>query len=181
MQPCCTRDEGRSLGLGLQDQGPNHRKLLWSNGRGGERCGKGGQTRQVYAGKTNASEPLMTCRKRRDVTRAASAGLPASSAGPPCFCITRHRRGDHRRLGARRSHGHWPRQGVAPFVSRVGARRRASPITAGNNGEVGCSGAANRSQAHVEPVSSIPKRKLENANWPAHMRLARSSNWRGSR
>ena len=37
MQPCCTRDEGRSLGLGLQD-----RKLLWSNGRGGERCGKGG-------------------------------------------------------------------------------------------------------------------------------------------
>jgi hypothetical protein len=42
MQPCCTRDEGRSLGLGLQDQGPNHRKLLWSNGRGGERYGKGG-------------------------------------------------------------------------------------------------------------------------------------------
>jgi len=42
MQPCCTRDEGRSLGLGLQDQGPNHRKLLWSKGRGGKRCGKGG-------------------------------------------------------------------------------------------------------------------------------------------
>jgi RNA-directed DNA polymerase len=41
-QPCCTRDEGRTLGLGLQDQGPNHRMLLWSNGRGGERDGKGG-------------------------------------------------------------------------------------------------------------------------------------------
>ena len=26
-QPCCTRDEGRSLGIGLQDQVPNHRKL----------------------------------------------------------------------------------------------------------------------------------------------------------
>src|SRR5207245_351819 len=36
-QPCCTRDEGRPLGLGLQDQGPNHRMLLWPNGRGGER------------------------------------------------------------------------------------------------------------------------------------------------
>src|SRR5262249_5669200 len=30
---------------------------------------KAGRTRQVGAGKTNASEPLMTCRKRRDVTQ----------------------------------------------------------------------------------------------------------------
>jgi hypothetical protein len=29
---------------------------------------KAGQTRQVCAGKTNESEPLTTCRKRRDVT-----------------------------------------------------------------------------------------------------------------
>jgi hypothetical protein len=29
---------------------------------------KAGRTRQVRAGKTNVSEPLMTCRKRRDVT-----------------------------------------------------------------------------------------------------------------
>jgi hypothetical protein len=36
------RDEGRSLGLGLQDQGPNHWMLRRSNGRGGERSGKGG-------------------------------------------------------------------------------------------------------------------------------------------
>jgi hypothetical protein len=41
-QPCCTRDEGRPLGPGLQDQGSNHRKLRWHNGWGGERCGKGG-------------------------------------------------------------------------------------------------------------------------------------------
>jgi retron-type reverse transcriptase len=69
-QPCCTRDEGRPLGLGLQDQGPNHRKPRRSNGRGGERCGKRrDQTRQVCAGKTNASEPLLTCRKRRDVAK----------------------------------------------------------------------------------------------------------------
>jgi hypothetical protein len=36
------RDEGWPLGLGLQDQGPNHRMLLRHNGRGGERDGKGG-------------------------------------------------------------------------------------------------------------------------------------------
>src|SRR5580700_12051240 len=37
------------------------------NSQGGERCGKGGTTRQVSAGKTNASEPSLTCRKRKDV------------------------------------------------------------------------------------------------------------------
>jgi hypothetical protein len=36
-QPCCTRDEGRLLGLGLQDQGPNRHKPLQNNGWGGER------------------------------------------------------------------------------------------------------------------------------------------------
>ena len=36
------RDEGGPLGLGLQDQGPNRRLLLRSNGWGGERVGKGG-------------------------------------------------------------------------------------------------------------------------------------------
>lgn len=36
------RDEGRPLGLGLQDQGSNHRMLLRPNDRGGERDGKGG-------------------------------------------------------------------------------------------------------------------------------------------
>src|ERR1019366_4003409 len=41
-QPCCARDEGWPLGTGLQDRVSNHRMLLWSNGRGGERDGKGG-------------------------------------------------------------------------------------------------------------------------------------------
>ena len=41
-QPCCTRDEGGPLGLGVQAQGPNHRMLLWPNGQGGERAGQGG-------------------------------------------------------------------------------------------------------------------------------------------
>jgi hypothetical protein len=36
-QLCCTRDEGRSLGVGLQGQAPNRQRLLRHNGRGGER------------------------------------------------------------------------------------------------------------------------------------------------
>ena len=62
------RDEGRSLGIGLQDQVPNRLKLLWSkamvvsvSGKGRPRAG------QVRAKQTNASEPLTRRRKRMDV------------------------------------------------------------------------------------------------------------------
>ncbi len=34
---CCTTDEGRPLGIGLQEQVPNHWKLLRLNVVGGER------------------------------------------------------------------------------------------------------------------------------------------------
>jgi len=37
----CTRDGGRSSGAALQEEAPNHRRLRWPNGQGGERCGKG--------------------------------------------------------------------------------------------------------------------------------------------
>jgi len=33
----CAKDEGRPLGAGLQEQAPNHLKLLWSKSHGGER------------------------------------------------------------------------------------------------------------------------------------------------
>ena len=64
------RDEGRSLGIGLQDQVSNHLKLLGPKApvvsvqeKGRPRAG------QVWAEKTNASEPPMRCRKRRNVTQ----------------------------------------------------------------------------------------------------------------
>lgn len=64
----CIADEGRSLGVGLQEQTPNYRKLRRGNSRRGERCGKRrANVRQVSAKKTNESEPLYTCRKRMDV------------------------------------------------------------------------------------------------------------------
>jgi len=30
LQPCCTEDEGRPLGVAMQVEAPNHLKLLWS-------------------------------------------------------------------------------------------------------------------------------------------------------
>ena len=61
------RDEGRPLGIGLQDPVSNHGKRLGHNGPGRERCRKGGTTRQVRIEKANESEPLVMRRKRRNV------------------------------------------------------------------------------------------------------------------
>ncbi len=80
-QPCCTRDEGRPLGPGLQDRGPNHRKLPRHNGRGGERCGKGGETRP------KSSSPI----------RVACGSLcPPASWSPAMFPIGRSAFGSSR-------------------------------------------------------------------------------------
>jgi hypothetical protein len=61
--------------------------LLWLNGWGGERDGKGGLNRQVRAGKANVSEPLLTCRKRKDVIESRLQSLACDEArGEPADC-----------------------------------------------------------------------------------------------
>jgi hypothetical protein len=48
---------------------------------------KAGQTRQVSAGKTNVSEPLATCRKRREVIETGLQSLARDQArGMPADC-----------------------------------------------------------------------------------------------
>jgi hypothetical protein len=48
---------------------------------------KAGETRQVSAGKTNVSEPLTTCRKRRDVIGTRLQSLAWDEArGVPADC-----------------------------------------------------------------------------------------------
>ena len=57
---------------------------------------KAGRTRQVSAGKTNASEPLLTCRKRRDVAETRLQSLACDEARRvPADCPSgdRHRGG----------------------------------------------------------------------------------------
>jgi hypothetical protein len=57
---------------------------------------KAGPTRQVSAGKTNESEPLMTCRKRRDAIETRLQLLAWDEArGEPVDCPSdgRHRGG----------------------------------------------------------------------------------------
>lgn len=82
VQPCCTRDEGRSLGAGVQAQAPNHRLLLRSRGVVVSEPGKGrARPGQVRIVKSNASEPLMTCRKRRNDVETARESLSRDESG----------------------------------------------------------------------------------------------------
>jgi len=57
--------------------------------------GKGGTTRQVGAGKTNESEPLTTCRKRRDVIETGLQLLARDQARrTPDYCPSGDRHED---------------------------------------------------------------------------------------
>ena len=60
---CFTKDEGRPLEVGLQEQASNHHKLCELRVLVVSVAGNGGaRLRQVRFKETNASEPLMTCR-----------------------------------------------------------------------------------------------------------------------
>jgi len=75
---CCARDEGGPFEAGLQEQALNSRKLLPSNGGGGERYGKGvRKSRHVWVRETNASEPPMRPRNRS--TDGIKTGAPPLS------------------------------------------------------------------------------------------------------
>ena len=82
VQLCCTRDGGRPLEVGVQAQASNQRLLLRLRGvvvsepvKGWARLG------QVRIVKSNASEPLMTCRKRREDVETAGESLPQDKSG----------------------------------------------------------------------------------------------------
>jgi len=62
--PGCTEDEGRPLGIGVQAQVSNRLELRGSRVRVVSVEGYGAtRSRQVRSKKTNASEPLITCRE----------------------------------------------------------------------------------------------------------------------
>jgi len=89
LQLCCTRDEGWPLGAGMQVQAPNRPELLRSRAVVVSVGGKGAaRPRQVRTMKTNASEPLMTCRKRRnDVETGLESLARDEPSGKPAYWL----------------------------------------------------------------------------------------------
>ena len=84
---CYKTDEGRPFGICLQKPVPNRPRLRWLNGQGGERRGKrlGKEPSQVTDKKMNASEPLITCRKRRDDIKTMESRCHGTSLGETCL------------------------------------------------------------------------------------------------
>jgi len=82
----CTRDEGGPLEAGVQAQATNHPLLLRSRGVVVSESGKGrARPDQVRIEETNASEPLMTCRKRRDDVETTAKSFPWDKPGRCLF------------------------------------------------------------------------------------------------
>ncbi len=69
-KPCRMEDEGRPLEAAMQVEASNHRKLLWTKAMVVSVTEKARPdlVRSVPM-ETNTSEPLITCRKRRDVIK----------------------------------------------------------------------------------------------------------------
>lgn len=89
MQLCCTRDEGRPLGVGVQAQAPNHPLLLHLRDVVVSEMGKGwAGPNQVGPEETNESEPLMMCRKRiDDVKTMVESFLWDKCRRQPVYCL----------------------------------------------------------------------------------------------
>ena len=85
---CCTRDEGRPLGAGVQAQAPTPLKLqvlrasvVSVEEKAGQRSG------QVKRTETSVSEPLKTCRKcLRDVETRGNLVTLGAVWGRPVYC-----------------------------------------------------------------------------------------------
>ncbi|ATY86096.1 hypothetical protein CVV65_15145 [Kyrpidia spormannii] len=69
-RPCRIEDEGRPLEVAMQVEASNHRKLLWSKAMVVSVTEKARPDLvRCVPMETNTSEPLITCRKRRDVIK----------------------------------------------------------------------------------------------------------------
>src|SRR5215831_17318664 len=81
MQSCCSTDEGRPLGTGLQEQVPNHLQRLWSKAMVVSAEGKGlARTRSGGRQEEDRREPLWKCRKRRDDVETVGESLSRDQA-----------------------------------------------------------------------------------------------------
>ncbi len=83
-----TRDEGRPLGTGLQEQVPNHPELHWSKARVVSVEGKGMtliMSDEVQGDEDN--EPLKRCRKRKDGVKTGGSRYPRNKPGENLFIV----------------------------------------------------------------------------------------------
>jgi len=83
----CLTDEGRPLGVGLQERIPNHLRRLWSKAMVVSAEGKGpARLGQVSGKKRTARKPLLKCRNLwNDVKTAALLLLRDKASTKPVY------------------------------------------------------------------------------------------------
>ena len=88
---CFIKDEGRPLGVGLQEQASNRHELHWSRAIVVNVDGKGGaRLRQVRFKETNGSKPLMTCRNvLNDAETGTRTSVPRRKVEDICLLLNR--------------------------------------------------------------------------------------------
>ena len=79
---CCTEDEGGPFGVAVQAETSNHLLLLHLRGVVVSESGKGrARPCQIRTVESNANEPLMTCRKRRNDVKTGRESLTRDKSG----------------------------------------------------------------------------------------------------
>ena len=82
VQPSCTRDEGGPFGVAVQAETSNHLLLLHLRDVVVSESGKGrARPCQIRTVESNANEPLMTCRKRRNDVKTGRESLTRDKSG----------------------------------------------------------------------------------------------------
>jgi hypothetical protein len=93
----CARDEGRSLGVGLQEQAPNHLKLRWLRARVVSIKEK--SRRKIAAGMGQGDERKRTTdevsKHPKKTSKLGAYLTPGQAQGEPAYCLggVRHRGG----------------------------------------------------------------------------------------
>jgi hypothetical protein len=140
VQPCCTRDGGRPPEAAVQAEASNHPLLLPSREVVVRELGKGrARPGQVGTVESNASEPLMTCRKRRNGVETGGESLPRDQSGGDLFTAQAASGMKAARLRSRLLCGTWEPVTPMPREKRKGKPPKRASTDAGYRDGATCS------------------------------------------
>jgi hypothetical protein len=146
MQLCCTSDEGRPLEAAVQAEASNYPLRLRLRGVVVSELGNGwARPGQVRIAESNASEPLMTCRKRRNDVKTEGESLTREQSGGHLFTARMASGIKAARTRSRRLCGTWepvtpmlrePRKGKPPECVSTEAGYRDGATRSSEEGSV---------------------------------------------
>lgn len=140
MQPCCARDEGGPLEVAVQAEASNHPLLLRLRDVVVSELGKGrARPSQVRIVESNASEPLMKCRKRRKDVKTGGESLLRDQSGGDLFTVQAASGIKAARMRSRLLRGTWEPVTPMPREKRKWRSHKCESTDAGYRDGAACS------------------------------------------